>query len=423
MSLKKKWLIGLGLMSLIVAGVLLVSPGLRNSLEVRIRQEYARVRTVLDPPEQVSFSGGDDADAPPDLPPTGEQSPLDSGPQENQPVFAPVPLTFSLDSGNYFSQHNRWNYCGPASAAILASYWGWEGTHDDAASVMRTHTLDKNVMPYDMADYFRGEDGVGAIIRVGGYFDTLKRQIAAGFSVLIEKGPHFRDIHNELTWMGHYQVLTGYNDPEGYFIAQDPYIEPDYHQDYEELVDQWRSFNYLYLVAFPPHLENDVLNLLGADADEADNFRNALQKAQREIYETSGVQQFFAMYNYGTNLVSLRDYAGAAKAYDQAFLMYDALPENRSIRPYRILWYQTGPYFAYYYTGRYADVIEKATRNSIEMVRDDIPALEESWYWRGKAKLAIGDRTGGIRDLNTCLEYRNRFPPCIEALNEIGIFP
>jgi len=425
MSLRKKVLIGIGLMGLVIVlvGAVLLNPDRMDSLEIRFRQVYARIRTVLNPPEQVSFSGAEEPVAPPTLlPDEGISAPAADLPTA-EAEFALLPSSFSINGGNYFSQKGHMNYCGPASVAMLASYWGWEGTHDDAARALRTHTLDKNIMPYELADFLRSEVGLGAIVRVGGDLETLKRLIAAGFPVLVEKGPHFRDIHNELTWMGHYQVLSGYDDLEGYFIAQDPYLEANYHQDYEELIEQWRSFNYLYLVAYPTHLENDVLNLLGADADETVNFQNALKKAQQEIYQTSGVQQFFAMYNYGTNLVSLRDYAGAAEAYDQAFVMYDALPENRSIRPYRILWYQTGPLFAYYYTGRYADVIEKATHNSIEMVRDDIPALEESWYWRGKARLAIGDREGGIKDLRTCLKYRNRFPPCMEALNEIGIYP
>jgi len=94
-----------------------------------------------------------------------------------------------------------------------------------------------------------------------------------------------------------------------------------------------------------------------------------------------------------------------------------------ALRPYRILWYQTGPYFAYFYTARYLDVIEKATRNSIEMVRDDEPALEESFYWRGKARIAIGDREGGIEDFTTCLQYHPGFTPCLEALHEQGIYP
>jgi len=274
-----------------------------------------------------------------------------------------------------------------------------------------------------MADYAKEEAGMGALVRVGGDLETLKRLIAAGYPVLVEKGPHFRDIHYQITWMGHYQVLSGYNEPGQYFIAQDSYIEPDYPQPYDLLIEEWRSFNYTYLVVFPPEKEEEVLSLLSKDANEYHNYQRALAKAQNELYQTTGVDQFFAMFNYGTNLVALRDYAGAAKAYDQAFLLYDTLPQDLSVRPYRILWYQTGPFFAYYYTGRYRDVIEKATRNSIEMVRDDIPALEESYYWRGVARIAIGDQEEGIDDLLQCLEYHRHFEPCIAALNEQGIFP
>jgi tetratricopeptide (TPR) repeat protein len=136
-----------------------------------------------------------------------------------------------------------------------------------------------------------------------------------------------------------------------------------------------------------------------------------------------GVDRFFALYNYGTNLVYLRDYEGAATAYDQAFAVYDALPEDITVRPYRILWYQTGPFYAYYYTGRYVNVIKLTTENSIEMVRDDEPALEESYYWRGAAKIALGIRETGIEDFMTCLEYHPGFQPCLDALHEQGIYP
>ena len=229
-------------------------------------------------------------------------------------------------------------------------------------------------------------------------------------------------INYNITWMGHYQVLNGYNDAEGYFIAQDSYIEPNYIQPYNTLLSEWRSFNYLYMVVYPTNKENDVLNLLGSDRDVNQNLLNALDKAQKEIYETSGVDQFFAMFNYGTNLVQLRDYSGAAKAYDQAFAMYDALPNDSTI-PYRILWYETGPFLAYYYTGRYSDVIEKATKNSIEMVRDDEPALEESYYWRGMAEIAMGRKDDGVDDFYTCLGYHQDFQPCLDALHSLGIYP
>ena len=76
------------------------------------------------------------------------------------------------------------------------------------------------------------------------------------------------------------------------------------------------------------------------------NLRNAAQRASDEIFSTSGRDQFFAWFNRGTNLMELQDYIGAAAAYDEAFNIYSGLdPETR---PWRLLWYQTGPYWAYY---------------------------------------------------------------------------
>jgi len=414
---------------IIIAYALILNPTIQEKIGWHLNAWLIRARTWLNPPQQVAFSVENEITAAPDnLPSPNVESEINIPlPSDITPhpiaTLAPIPAEFKLDPPTYFSQHYRQNYCGPANTAMLLSYWGWEGTHDQAASVIKPYKNDKNVMPYEIAQFANQVPGISTIIRVGGDFDTLKRLIASGYPVLIEKGPQFRDIHYHWTWMGHYQVLTGYNDAEEYFIAQDSYIEANYKQPYEELLGEWRSFNYLYIVAFPDEERNDVLNLLGDDADEEQNYRNALQKAQDEIYQVDGVERFFALYNYGTNLVNLRDYEGAAKAYDQAFAVYDALPEDITIRPYRILWYQTGPYYAYYYTGRYVNVIKLATDNAIKMVRDDEPALEESYYWRGAAKIALGIRETAIEDFQTCLTYHPGFQPCLDALNEQGIFP
>lgn len=425
---KKRWLIVISIFSALtlVSYSLLLNPVFQEKLGWHLSQWVGAVRVWLDPPSKVSFSGNGAIEGSADLPPAEELVDIyadEANLDDEIFSYSPVPPAHSLSGISYFSQHNRWNYCGPANLAMALSFWGWEGDHDEAARGLRTHNKDKNVMPYEMVDFAEEQGGIGALARVGGDLDLLKRLIAAGFPVVVEKGAHFRDITNRITWMGHYQTLTGYNDAEGYFIAQDSYIEPDYPQLYDKLIDEWRSFNYTYIVIYPEHKENDVLNLLGPDADEERNTRRALKKAQDELYQTAGVDQFFSMFNYGSNLVKLRDYAGAAKAYDQAFAMYDALPEDASIRPHRILWYQTGPFMAYFYTGRYTDVIDKAQKNSIEMVRDDIPALEESYYWMGVSKIAIGDRSGGIDDLYACLEYHREFQPCVDALNGQGEFP
>jgi hypothetical protein len=429
--MSKRWLlitIAIFTALTILSYALLLNPTFQEKLGWHLMQWMGRVRVWLNPPQEVAFSSeevtpGATLSLP--SPQVDTITPEPTRPLETATPTAtlpPIPLAYTLEMDTYFSQHNRWNYCGPANLAMVLSYWGWDGTHDDVARGVRTFNKDKNIMPYELQAFTEDDADMGMIIRVGGDLDTIKHLIAAGFPVIVEKGATFRDINYNITWMGHYQVLNGYNDAEGHFIAQDSYIEPNYIQPYKTLLSEWRSFNYLYMVVYPHNKENDVLNLLGSNKDEQQNYRNALDKAQAEIYELDGVDQFFAMFNYGTNLVQLRDYSGAAKAYDQAFALYDALP-NDSTLPYRILWYQTGPFLAYYYTGRYSDVVEKATKNSIEMVRDDEPALEESFYWRGMAEIAMGRKDDGINDFYTCLEYHNGFSPCVQALNNQGIYP
>jgi tetratricopeptide (TPR) repeat protein len=183
----------------------------------------------------------------------------------------------------------------------------------------------------------------------------------------------------------------------------------------------WRSFNYTYQVVYPPEKEAEVMALLGPQADPTANLQYAAQKASDEIYGLSGVDQFFAWYNRGTNLKELQDFGGAAAAYDEAFAIYNSLPEDKSVRPYRILWYQTGPYFAYYYTGRYQGVISLAT-TAIEAALDE-PALEESFYWRAMSKAALGDTAGAVADFEESLKYHPGFPPAEEQLRAMGVEP
>jgi len=172
---------------------------------------------------------------------------------------------------------------------------------------------------------------------------------------------------------------------------------------------------------YPADKENDVMDILGDQADEVVNYQYAAQKASDEIYTLSGTNQFFAWFNRGTNLKELQDYAGAAQAYDEAFAIYNTLPEDKSVRPYRILWYQTGPYFAYYYTGRYYDVLSLST-TAIEAALDE-PALEESFYWRAMAKYALGDTYGATQDFQESLKYHPDFEPTIYQLQLLGIQP
>jgi hypothetical protein len=316
-------------------------------------------------------------------------------------------------------QHGLWNYCAPANLAMALSYWGWGGDRLDTGKVLKPYQKDKNVMPYEMEAYVREKTDLGVVSRVGGDFDLLKRLLVAEFPVLVEKGAYIKDFTGVVSWMGHYEVITGYDDNRQIFIAQDSYFTPDYEVPYDTFLQGWRSFNYTYLIVYPKDRESEVMSILGEQADATQNLQYAAQKASNEVYALTEVDQFFAWYNRGTNLKDLQDYSGAAEAYDQAFDIYNSLPEDKSVRPYRILWYQTGPYFAYYYTGRYQAVISLAT-TAIEAALDE-PALEESFYWRAMARYALGDITGAGDDFRESLKYHPDFPPTLEQMAALGI--
>jgi tetratricopeptide (TPR) repeat protein len=116
--------------------------------------------------------------------------------------------------------------------------------------------------------------------------------------------------------------------------------------------------------------------------------------------------------------VALRDYTNAVAAFDAAFANYAQIQSAQ--RPWRMMWYQTAPYKAYFYTARYQDVINLAN-TTLEAMSE--PILEESFYWRAKAWLALGDSETAIKDLQQCLEVHEGFPACEQELQGLGITP
>ncbi len=429
----KKIFIGIGVFLLLIALILVVIPTTRASMAWRLDQAVIRARSLIAPPQDVSFQPERTADpalnatltalapiATPPATPTVQETAIPT--EQPKPTSTPLPATSAINGGKYFSQHNYFNYCAPANLAMAMSYWGWNGNITDVGAAVKPYPQDKNVMPYELEDYARSQ-GLGAVTRVGGDLDTIRKFIAAGFPVLLEKGVFFHDLQGSLSWMGHYQVATGYDDNRQVIIAQDSFIHSNYEESYEKLLGEWKGFNHTYTILYSPDREEEVMGILGDDADETQNFKNAYQQATELVYRESGMDQFFDWYNIGTNLVRLQDYNGAAQAYDEAFTVYNNLPRDLNSRPYRILWYQTGPYFAYYYAGRYMDVINYATENSIKLVRDNEPALEESYYWRGMARYAIGDTEGGIQDMRQALIYHEGFAPALQMLQSWGVNP
>jgi hypothetical protein len=438
---------------LILTGVCLLAvviyslPPVNARLAWRVEALRAEIKYRLNPPEEAVFVPQQVVDA--TLPPTQASSPTPLPPTPTStdpaatpepsatptPTTAPLPQAVALDDVVYVDQHGRWNYCGPANLTMALKFWGWQGSRDDVAAVVKPGIndpnldfiqrgkLDKNVMPYELANFVTDHTDYRIVSRFGGDIDLVKRLIAGGFPVLVEKGYYEADYTGKIAWMGHYLFTTGYDDAKGEFTVQDAYLKPgkDMRVDYQTYINGWRGFDYLFMVVYPPEREAEVFELLGPYADPEWANQRALQIAEQETQTQTGNDEFFAWFNKGTSHVNLLQYNEAALAYDKAFTIYSQLANDDTQRPYRIMWYQTGPYWAYFYTGRYQDTINLANTTLNDTISE--PTLEESIYWRGQAYLALGQTADAIADFQETVRLNPNFAPGLNMLSQLGVSP
>ncbi len=426
-------LVGLPVLCLLAIGFYQFPP-IHERLAWRLESLQTRVLYAVNPPEQVVFVPQEQVDAIVQatlqaLAPSPTASPLPSStPTQPGPTATPLPSPTSTDTPTPLPPtvdltgiRHEWqqmNNCGPTTLAMGLSYWGWNGDQTDTRAFLRPNFRDvddKNVNPDELKAYVESQTNLKAIIRVGGDVEMVKHFLAAGFPVVIEKGLQ----HSPKDWMGHYVLFASYDDTRQIFLTYDSYTGPGINVKvpYTDMDGGWwRDFNDVYLVIYPPEREAEVLAILGPQADPAANYQYAADKAQQEAALLSGRDLYFAWYNLGTNRVALQDYAGAAQAYDQAFALYPSIPEDD--RPWRMLWYQTGPYPAYYFTGRYQDVIDLGTQTLSLLGK---PILEETLYWMGMARESQGDLDKAISDYKKAADINPNSTPARQELARLGI--
>lgn len=449
LSATKRWIFAAAL--IFVIGVLLAPPA-RTRLALQYNLLRARVVYYFNPPSDAVFQPSAEnapltietalatarAEILLTLAPTSTPAFTPMANPSLEPTITPtaIPAQAILPNVIYVDQHGRWNYCGPANLTMALNFWGWSGNRDDVAKIVKPGDgdakkdfiqqgfADKNVMPYELADFVNMQTTeYRALLRYGGTIELIKRLIAAGYPVVVEKGYYERDYAGKVDWLGHYLFTTGYDDARGGFTVQDTYLQPgkDLFSPYDEYEDGWRSFNYLFMVVYPASREAQVLDLLGDWADESWANARALEKSNQEIAQLSGNDLFFAYFNKGTSYVALSQYADAAAAYDTAFALYSQWDTKQANRPFRMIWYQTGPYFAYYYSARYQDVIDLADTTLTKTIAT--PTLEESLLWRGRAYYVLGDTNAAIKDYRAALQVHVNWFPAMQALQELGLQP
>ena len=309
-----------------------------------------------------------------------------------QPTSTPLPASASLPAPAWEKQD--WNNCGPATLALAMRYFGWDGDQRDVSGLLKPDPGDKNVNIEELAYYVRTRAGwLNAEYRVGAELDTLKRFLAAGYPVIVEKSLILPESEGGGGWAAHYVLLTGYDDASGDFMTQDTYHGANLPVAYADLDERWHAFNHVYLVVYPAEDAEVISHLLAEGSDPEVNRQRALERSQAEIAAIP--QDAYAWFNLGTNLSYFERYGEAAQAFDTALGLG---------LPWRFTRYQFGPYIAYFHQGRFEDVADLATATLYRTSKS-----EEARLWRGWARYSLGDVGGALEDVAAALEVNPNY--------------
>jgi tetratricopeptide (TPR) repeat protein len=324
------------------------------------------------------------------------------------PTSTRLPTAAQIDGLENVPQ--KFNNCGPSNLSIALSFFGYEAHQLDIAAILRPNYDDRNVSPGELIRYVNERTPLRASVYSGGDLNTLKRLIAAGIPVTIEKGliPNERD-----GWMGHYLTLFAYDDAVQEFYSMDTYLGPwdgsGRAESYETVQRYWGHFNYTFFVVFTGEMQARVEEALGPTLlDPMAMWQAAGLKANVEIQSED--ENAFAWFNLGTSLTQLGQLTGQQVYFNNAVVAYDRAREIGL--PPRMLWYQFEPYIAYLEAGRIDDVLDLTSATMIGGGWD----VEETHLYRGHALRAKGDEAGARAAYRQALQINPNFQAAQEAL-------
>jgi tetratricopeptide (TPR) repeat protein len=383
--------------SLLLAVLLLQIPAVKSAVSWRFEKFTIYAKNVIDPPGPVPTALPVTS-----LPATPTPAPTQTLPPDTPqptmpsiPTSTPLPAQISMTSPPYEQQTP--NNCGPATLSMAMHMYGWEGDQEQIGAQIKPVLQDRNVNPEEMAYYVRNFAGwLNIQYRVAGDLATLKKLLAARYPVIVESvtslDPNDALGPNDDLWAAHYLLLTGYDDASQTFTVQDSYHGADLTVSYQQLEQEWKPFNNLYMVLYFPENEAELQSLLGADWDPDANRQRALDEAQAAT--SADPNDAYAWFNLGSDLVYFERYEEAALAYDKSTQI--------GTLPMRMFRYQFGPFWAYFHSNRIDDLLALT-----DYARGITEMSEEAWLWYGWGLYRKNDFAGARKAWNKALSIND----------------
>lgn len=307
------------------------------------------------------------------------------------PAYKAAPKAFSLPNARWVPQ--TFNNCGPATVSMVLQYFGYNVGQDVTRQALRTNPVDTNVFTYEIRDYLKNQYNIESKLLYNGDIQLLKTLIANGFYVVLENWLHPNED------IGHFIIITGYDDGRGVLIADDSYIGVNVTFPYEQFSEmQWKPFNYEYLPVYKNDMEPVVNAIVGESWDEKVMYTRAVAKNQEAVRKNP--KDVYAWFNIGMSEYALGDYQKAKTAFETSQPLG---------WPRRMLWYQIAPVQTYNKLGEYKKALELAQLGLQNNAEFNELLLEEAIAYKG-----LGDISKAKEAVEQAIKYAPQYEPALQ---------
>ena len=316
--------------------------------------------------------------------------------------FSPVQAQSRAPIDLPVHEAQSFNNCGPATLSMMLNWAGVQTNQQILGNQIRPYQVtsgdndDKSVSSEEFVIWAE-EYGMYAINRPNGTPEMLKRFTDAGIPVVIKSWLHPNED------IGHFRIITGYNDVQQVFYQDDSYDGPNLTLSYADLPDMWEPFQNQYFIVVSPERKAEVESIVGEDIVPEtawyNLFRQSAETAMREPRNP------YARFNIAIALYNLGHMEETVVTYEDAA---ERLPR-------RMLWYQIEPLRAYAALGNRSRVFELTD----SILNDQNRAFSELYVLRGDMYEEEGNIDAARREYETAVRYNENLSEARQALDSL----
>lgn len=280
-------------------------------------------------------------------------------------TLKPLPSAKNLSEGTQVFQ--TFNNCGPASLSMALSHYNVDQTQQVLGQALRPwqnskgDNDDKSVTLSELA--LKAEElGFETIHRPAGSIEIIKQLINYDLPIIT------RTLLTADDDIGHYRVITGYDETNQTLIQDDSLQGKQLSYSYRDYLELWEPFNFEFLVLVPSEKVLVVETILGGLSEEESAWKEALALSNQKLDQNPN--DLYARFNRAVSLYHLDAYQASVNEFENV----------QSRLPFRTLWYQIEPILAYYKLGDHDQVL-KITQQILE---NQNRAYSELYQLRGQ---------------------------------------